>query len=136
MSKPSSRPAKPKPATGSLSFRPKLIFFGDLHGDFKPVIRAVQRYRPEAIVLLGDLQARQPLHIELEPILDLTEVWFIHGNHDTDSESYHDNLWHSDLAHRNLHGRVATVAGYPMANGGELQARAQIAAIGAVRGFQ
>ena len=115
MSKPSSRPAKAKPAAGSLSLPPKLIFFGDPHSDFRPVIRAVQRYRPEAIVLLGDLQARQPLHIELDSILDLTEVWFIHGNHDTDSESYHDNLWHSDLANRNLHGRVATVAGYQVA---------------------
>ena len=115
MSKPSSRPAKPKPAAGPPSLRPKLIFFGDPHGDFRPVIRAVQRYRPEAIILLGDLQARQPLQIELEPILDLTEVRFIHGNHDTDSESYHDNLWRSDLAHRNLHGRVTTVAGYKVA---------------------
>jgi predicted phosphodiesterase len=115
MSKPSSRPAKPSPAASPLSLRPKLIFFGDPHGDFQPVIRAVQRYRPEAIVLLGDIQARRPLHIELESIVDLTEVWFIHGNHDTDSESYHDNLWHSDLAHRNLHGRVATVAGYKVA---------------------
>ena len=115
MSKPSSRPAKPKPAAGSLPLRPKLIFFGDPQTDFRPVIRAVQRYRPEAIVLLGDIQARRPLHLELEPILDLTEVWFIHGNHDADSESDHDNLWHSDLAHRNLHGRVATVAGYEIA---------------------
>ncbi|MEP7297660.1 MAG: metallophosphoesterase [Burkholderiales bacterium] len=95
--------------------RPKLIFFGDPHGEFQPVIRAVERYRPEAIILLGDIQARRPLCVELEPILDLTEIRFIHGNHDTDSEPYHDNLWHSDLAHRNLHGRVTTVAGYKVA---------------------
>lgn len=115
MSKPSSRPAKQSSAAGPLYLRPKLIFFGDPHGDFEPVIRAVQRYRPEAIVLLGDLQARQPLHVELESILDLTEVWFIHGNHDTDLEPYHDHLWHSELAHRNLHGRVAAVAGFQVA---------------------
>ena len=91
---------------------PKLIFFGDPHGDFDPVIRAVQRCRPAAIILLGDIRARRPLHVELASILDLTEVWFIHGNHDTDAESFYDNLWGSKLAHRNLHGRVATVAGY------------------------
>ena len=91
---------------------PKLIFFGDPHGDFAPVIRVVQRYRPGAIILLGDIQARRPLHIELASSVALTEVWFIHGNHDTDAELYHDNLWRSELAHRNLHGRVATVAGY------------------------
>lgn len=59
----------------------------------------------EAIVLLGDIQAHQPLHIELSPILNLTDVWFIHGNHDTDSDADYDNLWGSELADRNLHGR-------------------------------
>ena len=54
--------------------KPKLMFFGDPHGDFDPVIAAVERFRPEAIVLLGDLQARQPLQIELQSILPLTEV--------------------------------------------------------------
>ncbi|MDR6453461.1 metallophosphoesterase [Variovorax paradoxus] len=94
---------------------PKLMFFGDPHGDLEPVIAAVERFRPEAIVLLGDIQARQPLHIELGPILDLTEVWFIHGNHDTDSDADYDNLWGSELADRNLHGRIVEIAGYKVA---------------------
>lgn len=58
-----------------------LMFFGDPHGNFEPVIAAVERFRPEAIVLLGDLQARRPLQVELAPLLDRTEVYFIHGNH-------------------------------------------------------
>ncbi len=94
---------------------PKLMFFGDPHGDFEPVITAVGRFRPEAIVLLGDLQARKPLHVELGPILGFTEVWFIHGNHDTDSDADYDNLWGSELAGRNLHGRVVEIAGYKVA---------------------
>jgi len=94
---------------------PKLMFFGDPHGDLESVVAAVKRCRPEAIVLLGDIQSRQPLHIELSPILDLTEVWFIHGNHDTDSDTDHDNLWESELAGRNLHGRVVEIAGYKVA---------------------
>jgi Icc-related predicted phosphoesterase len=94
---------------------PALMFFGDPHGDFVPVIAAVERFEPEAIVLLGDIQALQPLHVELAPILDKTEVWFIHGNHDTDSDADYDNLWGSELAHRNLHGRVVEIAGYQVA---------------------
>jgi Icc-related predicted phosphoesterase len=94
---------------------PKLMFFGDPHGDFEPVIAAVERFRPEAIVLLGDLQPRQPLHIELQPILDRTGVWFIHGNHDTDSDADYDHLWGSELADRNLHGRIVSIAGYRVA---------------------
>lgn len=93
----------------------KLLFFGDPHGDLEPVIAAVERFRPEAIVLLGDIQARQPLHVELGPILGLTEVWFIHGNHDTDSDADYDNLWGSELADRNLHGRIVEIAGYRIA---------------------
>ena len=38
--------------------RPKLMFFGDPHGDFRFVLRSVERHRPEAIVLLGDLHVR------------------------------------------------------------------------------
>jgi Icc-related predicted phosphoesterase len=94
---------------------PKLMFIGDPHGDLERVIAAVERYQPEAIVLLGDIQARQPLHLELQPILDRTEVYFIHGNHDTDSNVDYDNLWGSALAHRNLHGRVVEIAGYKVA---------------------
>lgn len=95
--------------------KPKLMFFGDPHGDLEPVIIAVERFQPEAIVLLGDIQARRPLHIELGPILDRTEVWFIHGNHDTDTVEDFDNLFGSQLAARNLHGRVVEIAGYKVA---------------------
>ena len=91
------------------------MFFGDPHGDLEPVIGAVERFQPEAIVLLGDIQARRPLHVELRSILDLTEIWFIHGNHDTDSDADYDNLWGSELADRNLHGRIVEIAGYKVA---------------------
>ena len=93
----------------------QLMFFGDPHGDFEPVVEAVKRARPEAIVLLGDLQANRPLHVELAAIRALTEIWFIHGNHDTDAESYFDHLWGCELADRNLHGRVVRIAGFLVA---------------------
>ena len=95
--------------------KPKLMFFGDPHGDLDPVIAAVERFQPNAIVLLGDIQARRPLHLELRSILDLTEIWFIHGNHDTDSDADYDNLWGSELASCNLHGRVVKIAGFKVA---------------------
>ncbi|MGQ3052401.1 MAG: metallophosphoesterase [Roseateles sp.] len=94
---------------------PKLMFFGDPHGDLEPVIAAVERFRPEAIILLGDIQARQPLHIELRPILNITEVAWIPGNHDTDSNGDFDHLFGSELSDRNLHGRIVEIAGYKVA---------------------
>ncbi|WP_374402907.1 metallophosphoesterase [Niveibacterium sp.] len=94
---------------------PAIWFCGDPHGQFTHIVRAVQLRQPNAIVLLGDIEASQPLERELASILDLTEVWWIHGNHDTDSEASYDNLFGSELADRNLHGRVATVAGVRIA---------------------
>ena len=95
--------------------RPKILFFGDPHGDFSPVLRAVETHEPEAIVLLGDMQPKRPLHIELASIREHTDIWFIHGNHDTDCDADYDNVWGSELADRNLHGRVAEVAGLRVA---------------------
>ena len=92
-----------------------ILFFGDPHTRFGHVLDAVMLHRPAAIVLLGDIQARRPLDVELASILDLTEVWFIHGNHDTDTDLYYDNLFGSQLADRNLHGRVVEIAGVRVA---------------------
>ena len=93
----------------------KILFCGDIHGHFQHVIDAVREHTPAAIVVLGDIQANKPLERELEWILDETEVWFINGNHDTDSEVDYDNLFGSQLADRNLHGRVVDVAGVRIA---------------------
>jgi len=92
-----------------------IFFCGDVHGDFQYVIEAIQAHEPDAIILLGDLQLRAPLEVELSSILMQTEIWFIHGNHDTDSEADHDHLFGSALADRNLHGRVVSVAGVRIA---------------------
>jgi len=89
----------------------RIFFCGDPHGHFERIIEAVHAHRPSAIVLLGDVQPKEPLEQALIPILDLTEVWWIHGNHDTDSDADYDNLFGSALADRNLHGRVVEVAG-------------------------
>lgn len=89
----------------------RIFFCGDPHGHFEHIHDAVREHRPAAIVLLGDVQPLEPLGLALKPILDLTEVWWIHGNHDTDSEADYDNLFGSALADRNLHGRVMEVAG-------------------------
>lgn len=88
-----------------------IIFGGDPHGDFKPIIRAVETYSPQAVILLGDLGLERPLDKELETILEKTAVWFIPGNHDADQDHWYDNLFGSGLANRNLHGRVVEIDG-------------------------
>lgn len=101
-----------------------ILFGGDPHGDFRPVVRAVKMYSPQAIVLLGDFDLARSLEDELAAILDKTEVWFIHGNHDADQDCWYDRLFSSKLAHRNLHGRVVKIAGMRVAGlGGVFRAK-------------
>jgi predicted phosphodiesterase len=94
---------------------PNILFFGDNHSHFRHIVAAVEREKPDAIVLLGDIQAQMPLGIELAPILGRTTVRFIHGNHDTDRPLDFCNLFESDLAGSNLHGRVEEIAGVRIA---------------------
>jgi metallophosphoesterase superfamily enzyme len=61
-----------------------MLFCGDPHGQFAHIIEAVQEHCPAAVILLGDMQAQRPLEVELTSILDKTEIWFIHGNHDAE----------------------------------------------------
>ena len=90
-------------------------FAGDNHSRFRHIIDAVERHRPSAIVLLGDVQAKRPLHDELAEILSITQIFWIPGNHDSDSADDYDNLFGSELRDRNLHGRVANIAGVRIA---------------------
>lgn len=89
----------------------RIFFCGDPHGHLEHILAATCEHHPAAIVLLGDVQPQEPLEQALNPILDLTEVWWIHGNHDTGSDADYDNLFGSALADRNLHGLVVQVAG-------------------------
>ena len=79
------------------------------------MIQAVEQYHPDALILLGDIQAKRPLEIELASILEKTDIWFIHGNHDTESDEDYDHLFGSSLCERNLHNRVVDIAGYRIA---------------------
>ncbi|EKT4482670.1 metallophosphoesterase family protein [Pseudomonas rhodesiae] len=90
-------------------------FLGDVHGRFDHVIRLVKLHRPEAVVFLGDLECSLPLDMILRPILEQTEIWFIHGNHDSDRPAYWHNLHGCGLADRSLHGRVVEIAGHRIA---------------------
>lgn len=94
---------------------PKIFFLGDVHAKFEHVFKAVERYRPDAIIFLGDIQAKQPFLTLLAPLLENTIVRYIHGNHDTDSERYYQNLFGEGSAELNLNGRVENICGIRIA---------------------
>jgi predicted phosphodiesterase len=84
-----------------------VLLCGDPHGKFTHIVSTALDLDASAVVLLGDLQPSRPLHQELEKIAD--RVWFIHGNHDTDSNRDFESVFDSALSHRNLHGRVVAL---------------------------
>ena len=61
------------------------------------------------------MQAPAPLEVVLEEALQYAPVWWIPGNHDSESDEMYDNLWRSKLADKNLHGRAANVCGVRIA---------------------
>jgi len=94
-----------------------ILFFGDTHGErsggFNHVDSVVNQNRPSAIIFLGDLGAQKPLHEELANVK--SEIYFIHGNHDSDNQTNYDNLFKSKFVNKNLHGRVVEIDGYKVA---------------------
>ena len=94
---------------------PKIFFCGDPHGDFEHINRAVLEHKPDAVVMLGDMQPYDDIDKILAPALELTQVWWIPGNHDSDTEEFYDRLWHGALAAHNLHGKVANICGIRIA---------------------
>lgn len=90
---------------------PNIFFCGDPHGQFSTVRQAVAEFKPAAIVLLGDCDLERPLEDELGEVVKQTAVYWIHGNHDTDRDHWHDHLFHSKLSQGWLHGRVADISG-------------------------
>ncbi|MEZ7862896.1 MAG: metallophosphoesterase [Aeromonadaceae bacterium] len=90
-----------------------ILFCGDPHGEFDHIIQRVQQTKPAAVIMLGDLCLSQPFEQTFASILELTDIWFIHGNHDTDEVRYHDHLF--ACPERNLHGRVIEIDGFKIA---------------------
>lgn len=101
-----------------------IFFIGDPHGCFGEIIQAIREYRPEAVILLGDIAAEQPLHEVLHEIIEFTQTWWIHGNHDCDAENWYRNLFESQLSDRNLNARVVEIGGLRVAGlGGVFRGR-------------
>ena len=98
-----------------MSDEKRILFAGDPHGDFEPLIAAVETHQPEAVVLLGDYELKEPLEQCLKAIKDKTQIWWIPGNHDFDLPIHHHNLFNSQLAGWGLHLKVKEIAGLRIA---------------------
>ncbi len=92
-----------------------ILFAGDPHRNFSPIIRACLAQPAGTLILVGDCDCPAPLPQVLAPVLDAGwDVKWILGNHDTDTEDSYDNLVaaHPD---GDLGLRVTEVAGLRIA---------------------
>lgn len=90
-----------------------IYFVGDVHGNFDLVLEDILSSPdtgPRFAVFLGDLQPQRPL-LDLISEYDASgvEMWWIPGNHDSDTKESWEFL--QTGGDRNLHGRVAVLGG-------------------------
>ena len=88
----------------------KVFLCGDPHGEFDHILSAIDQWHPDAVLILGDLTPSHSLD-EIFKGVKGTKIYWIPGNHDTDSDLIYDRLWRSSFAKHNLHGRVQDVCG-------------------------
>lgn len=88
-----------------------ILFCGDTHGSLTHIQREIYRLKPTAVILLGDIEAPEPLH----DLLKGAEIYFIPGNHDGEKLEHYQNLFNSQYAPNNLHGKVVEIDGLRIA---------------------
>lgn len=88
-----------------------ILFAGDPHRNFSPIIRACLGLSPAVLIVVGDLDCQRPLRQELASVMAAGwRVRWILGNHDCETEAAYDNLVGDD-PDGDLGFRVAEVDG-------------------------
>ncbi len=96
-----------------------ILILGDNHGNFDHIAPAIEREHAagnsvEAAIFLGDIEAQRDFELEIAPIEALgVPVYWIVGNHDTDTEENWRHLQNSQ--HRRIDGKVIEIAGIRIA---------------------
>jgi predicted phosphodiesterase len=70
-----------------------ILFAGDPHRNFSPILRACLARRPGTLIIVGDCDCPAPLPEIMAPVFAVGwQVRWILGNHDTETEPAYDNL--------------------------------------------
>jgi predicted phosphodiesterase len=70
-----------------------VLFAGDPHGNFAPILRACAQHEPGTLILVGDIGCREPVERTFAPaIVQGWRLRWILGNHDTETAEVYDNL--------------------------------------------
>ncbi len=88
-----------------------ILFAGDPHRNFSPILRACRARPPGTLIVTGDFDCPVPVTEAFGPALDMG--WRLHwilGNHDCETETAYDNLV-GDLPAGDLGWRVIDIDG-------------------------
>lgn len=98
---------------GPLTDRAPILFAGDPHRNFTPILRACETSPPGTLILLGDCDCPAPLERIFAPAIARGwDLRWILGNHDTETEAAFDNLTGCE---GNLGLRVTEIGGLRIA---------------------
>ena len=93
-----------------------LLFYGDPHGEWRPLLETLQGHSPDAVVLLGDCDLHRALSDELGDGLPSPErLFFILGNHEADRQCFYDNVLSAAPSSNHLNAKVVEVGGVRIA---------------------
>jgi metallophosphoesterase superfamily enzyme len=106
----------PKYADVMLDLEPKLqgiLFYGDPHSNWKPLLNSVNEMRPKSVFIFGDLidktQGPKALEDTRQVLLELLnkqiDVHIVLGNHDADTDAIF-NLVFEEFGSLICHGTV------------------------------
>jgi predicted phosphodiesterase len=99
--------------TLSCSNAANILFAGDPHRNFSPILRACAARTPGTLILLGDCDLPAPLAQVFAPAIGQGwQIRWILGNHDTETEAAYDHL---TQAEGDLGLRVTTIDGVRIA---------------------
>ncbi len=93
-----------------------VLFAGDPHRNFAPILRACAALPPGVLVIAGDLDLQAPLDQTLAPAVTAGwDIRWILGNHDTETEAGYDYLTEhpGDLGLRVSEAAGLRIAGLP-----------------------
>ena len=81
------------PALSSAGLSAPILFAGDPHGNFAPILRACAALAPGMLIIVGDLGLSAPLPQVFAPAIAAGwQVRWIMGNHDTETAAAYDFL--------------------------------------------
>lgn len=103
---------------------PRILAYGDPHGEWMPLLRVCERETPAAVLIVGDCDLiSRPLRVELAPLWKAgVPVWYVVGNHEVDLEACWTNLVEDHPA-GNLGNRIVEIGGLKVAGlGGTFEA--------------